>query len=205
MIDVVIVSDASTGYHLTQQAIATCKAERIIVVEQQPVAYEGAITVHYEGAFNYNRCLNLGYQHTENNVAFCNNDLVFYDWKHIERMLNEYGSLSPRSEGWFKHKGLEGVIEGYEIGRHLCGWCLVVSRMTMAMTGGFDEGVEFYFSDNLWADQLRFHGIRHALDCESRVDHLVSKTLLQQKSLRRKELESGQIDKYNEARKRYIN
>ena len=94
--EVVIISDAKNPYlrGLTEQAIAT-SGVRCIVVEKQPIDYENAITIHYDFDFNYNRCLNLGYRRTVDNVCFANNDVLFgTDWTKVEPYLTKYGSLS---------------------------------------------------------------------------------------------------------------
>ena len=154
--DAVIVSNARTIdlYNLTVQAIET-SGVNCVVVEQQKVDYDNALTLHYDFPFNYNKCLNLGYKHTTGNVAFCNNDLIFgKGWTGIEKHFDKYGSLSALNPGWGFHAGFTGIREGYNVGRELCGWCLIVSRETMEITGGFDEDVEFWCSDNIWASLM---------------------------------------------------
>lgn len=205
MIDVVIVSNAKTEalYLLTEQAIRTSGAN-CIVVEQQPVEYD-CLTVHYDFPFNYNKCLNLGYQHTANNVAFCNNDLLFHEgWQGIERHFDQYGSLSPLNPGWGFHTEFKaGVYEGYRTGRELCGWCLIVSRDTMEKTGGFDESVSFWGSDDVWGFQLQALGIKHALVADYKVHHLVSRTLMGCDRQMIADLTHGQAPLINEARQRW--
>jgi len=177
----VIVSDAKTPYlkGLTEQAIITSGVE-CIIVEKQPINYENAITVHYSFDFNYNKCLNLGYRHTADNVCFANNDVIFgYNWQECEPYLLKYGSLSLLNPGWGFHANYipPNVYEGYNTGRELCGWALIVSRETMEKTGGFDEDVKFWTSDDIWRTQLQYHGIQHALITEYAIKHLTSKTL----------------------------
>ena len=202
----VIVSDARNNAlrELTEQSVRTSKV-KCVVVEKQPIEYD-CETVHYDFDFNYNKCLNLGYKHTTGNVAFCNNDLLFSDgWWEIEKYLDRYGSLSPYNPGWGFHAGFSGVVEGYNIGRELCGWCLIVSRDTMDRTGGFDEGVEFWLSDNIWSIQLQHFGIKHALVCDYHVKHLTSKTLcsgIDRKTFGR--YTGGQVPLFNKAKEKYV-
>ena len=91
--------------------------------------------------------------------------------------------------------------EGYEIRQQLFGWCIAVKRSMFDKIGGFDTGVNFWFSDNLYADQLKYHGIKHALVCDSLVDHVESYTL--KTSSKMKEYTWGQQQAYNKAKQRY--
>ena len=203
----VIVSDAKNEYlrQLTVEAIIT-SGVNCIVVEKQPVEYE-CTTVHYDFDFNYNRCLNLGYKHTHSEaICFCNNDVIFYpNWTESERYLKDYGSLSLLNPGWMFHKDFhQGVHEGYRTGLELCGWALIVSRKTMEITGGFDEGVKFWTSDDLWRTQLQYHNIKHALIADYKIKHLTSKTLgsglTRDKFI---EYTSGQVAPHHKAIKKY--
>ena len=177
--EVVIVSNGKTEYlrNLTLQAIKTSKCD-CLVVEQTDAEYP-CRTIHYDFPFNYNKCLNLGYKFTKGNVCFANNDVLFGDnWWECERYLDEYGSLSLLNPGWAFHKKFTNKVnEGYRTGYELCGWGLIVSRATMDITGGFDEDVEFWGSDDLWGSQLIHHGIKHALLTEYQIHHLTSQTL----------------------------
>ena len=66
---------------------------------------------------------------------------------------------------------------GYEIGKHVLGWCIIVDRIVMDKIGGFDTPVSFWFSDDVYAEQIKAAGIKHALVGTSRVRHLTSKSL----------------------------
>jgi len=66
---------------------------------------------------------------------------------------------------------------GYDIGVHITGWCLFVTKECIQKIGELDESFEFWYSDNVYADQLIRSGIRHGLYCNVRVDHLTSVTL----------------------------
>jgi GT2 family glycosyltransferase len=54
---------------------------------------------------------------------------------------------------------------------------LVVKRSVINKIGGFPEDVDFFYSDNLYADVLRYHGIKHALISSCMVSHKPSTTL----------------------------
>jgi hypothetical protein len=67
--------------------------------------------------------------------------------------------------------------EGYGVGYELAGWCIVARREIFEIIDLSDR-VDFWFSDNIYADELQKHNLKHLLVKNSRVDHTVSKTLL---------------------------
>jgi len=206
MIDLVVVSSGRTPelIEMTRNCIAsfqhTCTG-KIVVVEEYPVRYDARVIAQSK-PFNYNQCLNDGMDCTTADwVCFANNDVVFMDgWAKII----EYGyeSVSPFCPGWFKHKGYTGLNEGYSIGIELCGWCIVANRHMIRRIGGFPTGVDFWLSDNLYADVLIHHGIKHAMIGDCHVKHVPSRTLIGHPN--QTLYTSGQVSKYNEARKQWI-
>jgi len=206
--EVVIVSDARTVQlrQLTVNAIES-SGVNCIVIEANPDVVYSCQTIHYDFPFNYNRCLNLGYSLTESDViCFANNDVIFGEnWTESGKYLKDYGSISLLNPGWGFHKDFtSGVYEGYNVGRELCGWALIVSRETMEKTGGFDEDVKFWCSDNIWSEQLRFHGIKHAIVADYYIKHLTSKTLCS--GIPKKDfahMTGGQAVLFQEAKKKY--
>lgn len=156
---------------------------------------------------NYNKALNSGASIAKGDyIVFCNNDVYFTDY-WFEKLLphfDKYDSLSPHCpfSRWWKEQPT-GVIEGYEIGRVLCGWCIVMPRSTYEKIGGFDEGVEFWYSDNIYADQLKYHGLKHALVTDSIVYHEGSKTLNTLNPDEKKRLTIYQDTLYLQAKQKY--
>ena len=67
------------------------------------------------------------------------------------------------------------VIEGYRTSYELSGWNIVTHRDVMD-TIDLSEKVDFWYSDNIYADELKKHGIKHALVRDAVVNHLVSQT-----------------------------
>ena len=132
-------------------------------------------------------------------MAFCNNDLDFRPyWAEniIQSMGNTYLSASPGRYG-MRH----GVVEGYEIAKQINGWCIVINRKLMEHIGKMDEGVRFWYSDDIYADQLKTHGIKHILVNHSLVRHLGSRTL--RNAPEGKDLMRKQRQNYINARKKY--
>ena len=177
---------------------------QIVIVEQYRYTrpYEGCKMLYYDFEFNYNRCLNLGFSVCNSQyIAFCNNDLRFGDdWaKNAIASMGKYGylSVSPTTKHIFN-----GVREGYRIAKEVLGWCIIVDRRVMDTIGGFDTPVRFWYSDNVYALQLKKAGIKHALVGNSYVRHFTSTSLRHmKKSGERMEMQKGQEKLFNEYKK----
>jgi GT2 family glycosyltransferase len=74
-------------------------------------------------------------------------------------------------------------IEGYQVSWLFAGWCFVIDTKQVGFD--FDESCDFWYSDNIVAEQLRRAGIKHILVPDSVVDHIESQTI---NTLPRKEL-----------------
>jgi len=181
-IDIVIVANCSTAklWEMTRNAVRTAVKYAgmpigdVAIIEQCRYARAQPIgkTLYYDFEFNYNKCLNLGLSVCKSKyIAFCNNDLYF-ETNWARNIVNEmkkgsYLSASPTNKHIFG-----GVREGYAIGKVLLGWCIVTDRDIFDKIGQFDEPVTFWYSDNVYADQLKRAGIKHVLVGNSRVRHL---------------------------------
>jgi hypothetical protein len=174
---------------MTQQAIDSCLADgadvNVILVEtfkQHPYANVNT-TVFFDGEFNYNRCLNLGLKHRMGDVQIlANNDIIFEPgWSIIGATMrnNDYLSASALSNSILQRGFKRGdfAYEGYSIGTYFTGWCLFADSRVWELIGRLDETHQFWFSDNVYADQLRLAGIKHFLICNVIVLHYVSRTL----------------------------
>lgn len=187
-VDVIILSNGKTPElrKTTQDSIDTCHASEkehkfnIIVYEQVPfIKYKKADTIHYVHPFHYNKLMNRGIEETKNEwVVLANNDLIFHEgWltKCLESGLeNDYLSMSPNDK-----PNTQGIEEGYEIGieGQVKGWCILTNRKLYEIIGKIDESVSFWYSDNVYADQLKEKGIKHGLIKEAYVQHLDGQTL----------------------------
>jgi len=194
--DVIILSYSKTKQHkqITLDCIKSLVEAKnrikinIIVLESYDasVNFKNTKTIFYQQEkFNYNHSMNYGFSLTNSDyVFFCNNDLIFSDgWAdacyHVFKM--GYDSLSPycsASHPRFTRTG-DYLVSGYQVGFHVSGWCIGVDRKMFKRIGGFNEAVRFWYSDNLYAEQLKIEGVKHALVCNSLVLHLDmgSKTL----------------------------
>lgn len=138
--------------------------------------------LHYpEPVFNYNKALNVAIPFCKNKyILFCNNDLIFH--RGFDKALQlgfdvGYMSLSPLNDERYRVIKSGLFLEGYRVGSRIMGWCIAVDRDIFKAIGKFDEGVEFWYSDHLYAHQIKKAGIKHALCVDSFVEHLENKTL----------------------------
>jgi len=179
----------------------------IIVLESFDidVKFKNTTTYFYQhGDFNYNESMNKGFSlSTSDYVFFCNNDLEFTDgWADecykVFRM--GYKSLSPYCPVSHPQHFKDGnfIQVGYQVGVNIPGWCIGVERKMFKKLGGFNTAVDFWYSDNIYAEQLKIGGIKHALVCSAFVKHLDfgSKTLNSLTNKERARLTSKQRKKY---------
>lgn len=135
--------------------------------------------------FNFHRFLNFGIKEaTGDYIALCNNDLIFNkDWfseiLKVKKTNPEISSFSPYDKNSNKIPKAQidanNLIKGYEIQKHLTGWCFIVEADTLKLIGNLDERFDFYYADNDYAMSLRKYNITHALVCNSKVLHLGGK------------------------------
>ena len=183
-IDIIIVSNAFNDKlrALTCQTINTCKKsepniyfEFTILEKQIKVIYAKNNTIHYSFPFHYNKCLNLGIERTKNEwICLCNNDLIFMKGWATQLLRHKYLSMCPN---WQENKNKKILKEGYKIRKHIVGWCIFVNRSVIKKIGGLHEGIEFWWSDHIYADQLKKAKIKHAIILNSYVKHLETQTL----------------------------
>ena len=212
MIDIIFIADTRNLTHqrMTQAAINSCRASEkrmpmnFIVVDgnTETRGFINAKTITYDFEFNYNKCLNLGIKYAQSDfIALCNNDLLFHkSWiKNIRHHMvkGNYLSASPHD----RNTQIEGCRESYKVAKGVNGWCIVIRRRLLDIIGELATPVNFWYSDDVYAEQLKKHNIKHILVYDSRVTHLVSKTLRSKRS--RKSLTSGQRQKYDEWKTAY--
>lgn len=198
-IDIIILSNAQTPElrNLTCQAIETLlESEDSNRIRFRIQVIESAVTPKYNypycqtlaasKPFNYNRSMNRGIKNGKAAfVCLCNNDLIFHvGWaSRILEGFQKYPSMesaSPLCEVNHRERGIlpnTGIYLGYQVRRHVSGWCLFFKRSMLQKTGLLDERFKFWFADNDYAKTLEKHQILHGLVSDSMVDHLESQTL----------------------------
>lgn len=196
--------------NVTQRCIDSCIDDgadvNVILVETNGTrapAYRGVNhVIMYMGDFVYNRALNMGLKVAKGDIhILANNDIVFESgWSQIGQLmkLNKYLSASALSEdiGQRHFKRGNWIYEGYSVGGHITGWCLFVAKECIKKIGSLREDFEFWYSDNIYADQLEQAGIKHGLFCNVFVNHVTSCTLKTLPSHQQRRLSYGQIMKY---------
>lgn len=221
LFDIIIVSATKNDYFkvMTQNAINSCINSggdfKFYVIEtfNFNVKYEHAEVIYYKDEFNYHKCMNLGISRSDSAIiAICNNDIIFHDkWAtniaHVFKYHPEYDSLCPYCPGYHDniHKIPKGdhLKEGWDTGRLVPGWCIVFRRSILKKIGKLNEEVGFWYSDNIYCQQLITHRIKHALVCNSFVEHLQSgsRTLYTETKERQGELTHKQKKLYQNAKK----
>lgn len=212
VVDIIILSHARTQklLELTQKTIDSCHASEkeiqfnVLVIEQEPgIVYNNCKTMLTDSPFNYNGFMNLGISLTENKyVCLCNNDLIFcngWDSNMIEAMERESilsaCPLCPDRQGKDFWQGYN-IEYGYNNGKHMSGWCIMINRKLIDKIGKLDEDFPFWFADNAYAEQLKKHNVKHALIRNSVVKHLGSSTLSIIDSKLHEEYTNGQVRKF---------
>lgn len=174
----------------TQRTIDTCIADtnkvNVILIEtsEAKVSYPNVDKlIRYKGEFNYNRALNQGLQYRKSEFQIlANNDIIFHSgWSRIGKIMktNGYLSASALSNDARQQHFQRGDFsyEGYFIGFQLAGWCIFTDKKIWDRIGKLSERHKFWFSDNVYGEQLKAEGIPHVLICSVQVDHLGSQTL----------------------------
>lgn len=185
LVDVIILSRADTVEQrmMTQRAIDTCKIGanglpvNVIVLEQKEAIYANAVTLKMDEKFHYNRSGNYGASRGHAQwIMLANNDLEFQDgWLHA--LLGAgHPLVSPIDPANSRQFGLTENEVGEQNGRHLSGWCFMISRELWNEIGGFDEDVDFWCSDDVVIEQAKAKGVLPMVVPDSRVLHLGSQT-----------------------------
>lgn len=190
-VDVVIISYAKTPELklVTEDGIISLFSSdfhidfNVFVVESNKEVnydkFKNVKTIHPDEKFGYNKYLNIGISHgTAPYVFLANNDLTYgQGWASdiiLQMALHpEILSASPfcpqtqHIDDW-KHAE---VHVGTVIRRQLAGWAIFQQRKIYNIIGKLDEGVDFWYSDNIYADQLIHNNIIHGLVISSIVNH----------------------------------
>lgn len=147
-----------------------------------------------KGEFNFHKFLNIGIKNTLADYYILSNNDVVYDINWLKELLKvseknkEILSFSPFDN--LSNKLPKEIIEnneqviGYDIQKHLTGWCLIIRSKLIGLIKEFDERFDFYYADFDYAMQLRKFNVKHTLVTKSKVHHLES---MSSKSLNKKE------------------
>lgn len=204
IVDVVILSKAA-NYELlqsTQRTIDSCLAGAnclpvgITVLEQcAEVTHRRAATIPMPREFNYNAFANAGAARgCADWILVANNDLIFHDgWLH-HLLAADHPLVSPKCPGDSRQHEITENTTGDITGKHLSGWCFMISRELWEKIGGFDEDVSFWCSDDAVVEQARAVGVQPMLVPAAVVDHVPSSTL--KTTANRDDLTWAQLDRF---------
>ena len=169
-------------YSILENCVTSIGTHNIIVVETNsklknkdiPLASKCKF-VFPEESFNYNKFINIGLKYwKDDKVIISNNDIIYHTKcvSTLERALDFYDSVSPFDYNNPKHKNNTNNEEGYEIGNHITGCCIGLSRNTYNKMGDFDESFSFWYQDNDYGDNLKKHNLKHVLVNDAKITHL---------------------------------
>lgn len=174
-------------------------------------------TIHPDVPFGYHRYLNIGRRAGKSPyVAICNSDLTYAnDWAtQIIKVMEAHPYIlsaspwCPQTQGDnTQHKGK--IYIGHRIRGEVAGWCIFQQRKIYDIIGDLNEGVDFWFSDNIYADELRLRDIKHGLVCNSIVNHhdgnlgKTGNTAIDEST--KEKYTMGQQNQYRETHERLLN
>lgn len=187
-LDVVILSDATRGEEfktMTQTTIDTAikgaKGHRLnfIVIETCPNTkyYDAQTITPIDAEFHYNKRMNFGASLGKSpRILFCNNDLEFTsNW--LKPLLDaNHSFVSPWEPDDIRQKGIKRNTVGTVTGRHMSGWCFMMTRELWRKIGGLDEDFSFWHADCSVIQQTLAEGVYPMIVKDSVVRHLGSQT-----------------------------
>lgn len=155
----------------------------IILESEQSVnwdSYPNTKTHKSPEPYGYHKYMNYGRKLGKNEyVCLCNNDLIFHKgWaSEILKVAEENPNILSFSPICTKTQPLYGInknsgnFTGYEIRKHISGWCIFQRRKIYDFIGDLDERFTHWFSDNDYGLTLYSLGLYHCLVTSSVVDH----------------------------------
>ncbi len=204
-------------FNITQRCIDSARLDKcdlnVIMVETngQFKNFTGVDTfVKYDkNVFCYNYALNIGIKQAKSDIfILANNDIIFHKgWSIIGELMlaNEYESACALSTDPRQKTFQRGnyVYHGYQVGRHIVGWCIFLTRKGYEKIGRLDESMEFWYSDNIYSDQLIYNNVKHGLFCNIQIDHIASMTLKTLPFREQKRISYDSQIKYKSISRRY--
>lgn len=170
--------------------------------------------INQSDCFNYNNELNklVNISKKEQNPDYfilANSDLIFKKNcidKIVSSMQQEKilsaSPYEPIEQGIERGMLPSGKIEyGYDINLHIAGWCIFCHKSVFERIGEINTDVSFWYSDNVYADQLKKQNIKHALITGALCEHFGSSTLKQQNKTIQENYTQNEWPKYMMARK----
>lgn len=156
----------------------------IIVLESQPEVnwdhYRNTKTYTPPKPYGYHKFMNYGRKiGIGEYVCLCNNDLYFTkNWaSELLKSSQEnpdifsFSPICTMTQPLYGINPNSGNIEGYEVRKHISGWCIFQKRIIYDFIGDLDERFTHWFSDNDYSLTLFSKKLKHLLVTSSIVIH----------------------------------
>ena len=194
MIDIVILSYArnerlkkDTDRCLTTLFASEDNAKELFmvyVVESEPDVnwnhYPNTLTLIPDQPYGYHKFMNYGRSAGSREfVCLCNSDLLFHpNWatemlkaaRANEETLS-FSPICPLTQPQYGIKPYSGLHFGYDVRKHLSGWCIFQRRSLYYLIGDLDETFTHWYCDNDYALTLWKEKVQHILVTSSLVTH----------------------------------
>ena len=194
MIDIVILSYAhnerlktDTDRCLTSLFESEPNAQdlfMVYVVESEPDVnwntYPNTLTLIPNGPYGYHKYMNYGRRAGSREfVCLCNADLQFHPGWATEILkaaranpeILSFSPICPLTQPQYGIKPDTGLYVGYDVRKHLSGWCIFQRRQIYYMIEDLDETFTHWYCDNDYALTLWKENILHMLVTSSLVTH----------------------------------
>lgn len=225
-VDICIISHAKTDAlkRVTENGIKTLVASEdnvrfnIFVVESNRLVkydFPNAQTIYPSIAFNYNAYLNMAMSIGKSEYVFLANSDLTYEKNWASNIIREMKknpmifSASPLCPQTQNIKDFPNdIYYGHTVRKELAGWAIFQQRKIYDYIGQLDEGISFWFSDNIYSDQLILNKLQHALVTSSIVNHhgnnlgITGTNILDRGKM--DEYTTGQYQKYLKAKDKLI-
>lgn len=201
MVDISLIvlskTDDETIYNMTKtcfdsfikSAQKVNKTFEIVLVESNKETsffkdYKNIKIITPSESFNFHKYLNVGLKNTSAETYVLSNNDVVFDEYWLEELFKvsdchkEIMSFSPYDINSNKlNKDIilnNDFVCGYEIQKHITGWCIVLKQDVIKKIKALDERFLFYYADFDYALTLIKYNFKHALITKSKVFHLES-------------------------------
>ncbi|MCF7568955.1 glycosyltransferase [Sabulilitoribacter arenilitoris] len=135
-----------------------------------------------EEVFNFHKFLNVGISHSKGEYYILSNNDVIFDKNWLvelfkvastNRTLKSFSPYDAKSNKLPNEVVLNNdYVCGYQIQKHITGWCIVMHNSVIKKIKKLDERFNFYYADFDYAMQLIKYNINHALVTKAKVLHL---------------------------------
>lgn len=159
-----------------------------------------------DDVFNFHKFLNIGIAQAKGEYLILSNNDVLFDENWLKEVLKiaktnkKITSFSPYDAKANKLP-LDSIkknnyILGYQIQKHLTGWCIVTHKSVFKRIKKLDDRFKFYYADNDYAMQLQKYNIKHALVTKAIAHHLESVTSKKSNSVKTPIIINKKLPKY---------